>query len=222
MGSHSTMTSIPSKCLFLGLALLLVGLEATPQGRSRSRSRARGKTRDLTRGPSKDHVEESHCSEEYAVAGQGEAALRRWSFNPDLKQCDSFEYGGQGGSRNNFVNEYRCQFVCREKFDNKRPSKGKARAASTEVNCGCQCSNLIYRDENKKTHGNCESADDSGAQWCYVGAGSTCNDIQTTQKGPHAQDWSYEACATPVCDKEELVVSTPPPPTEGRSCICGL
>merc|ERR1712106_41366 len=220
MGSHSTMTSIPSKCLFLGLALLLVGLEATPQGRSRSRSRARGKTRDLTRGPPKDHVEESHCSEEYAVAGQGEAALRRWSFNPDLEQCDSFKYGGEGGSRNNFVNEYTCQFVCGEKIKSsldtpKDRTRARARAASGKSNCGCQCSNLIYRDENKKVHGNCESADDSGAQGCYVGTGSTCQDTQTTDKGPYVHDWSYEACATPVCDKPlETLVS--------KRCLCGL
>ena len=32
----------------------------------------------------------------------------------------------------------------------------KNRAPSAIVNYGCQCSNLIYRDENKKTHGNCE------------------------------------------------------------------
>merc|ERR1739838_1277862 len=83
--------------------------------------------------------------------------------------------------------------------------RGKAqsteRAPSAEVNYGCQCSNLIYRDENKKTHGNCESFD-SGAEWCFVGAGSTCNDIQTTQKGPYTKEWSYEACATPAVTTE--------------------
>ena len=31
--SHSTMTFIQAKCVFLGLAFLLVGLEAAPQGR---------------------------------------------------------------------------------------------------------------------------------------------------------------------------------------------
>merc|ERR1712106_170880 len=105
---HSTMNFILSKCLFLGLAILLVGLEATPQSRNR--------------------------------------------------------------------------------------------APSPIVNCGCQCTNLSYRDENGKVHGNCQSDDDAGAKWCYVGAESPCQDIQTTDKGPHGQDWSYEACATPVCD----------------------
>jgi len=112
MGTHSTMNCIASTCLFLGLAFLLVGLEATPQGKGR----------------------------------------------------------------------------------------GIGRAPSAIVNCGCQCSNIMYRDEDGKVHGNCKSADDSGAQWCYVGAGSTCQDIQTSDKGPHGDDWSYEACATPVCE----------------------
>merc|ERR1712106_1287014 len=106
---HSTMNIIASTCLFLGLAFLLVGLEATPQGKGR----------------------------------------------------------------------------------------GIGRAPSAIVNCGCQCSNIMYRDEDGKVHGNCRSADDSGAQWCYVGAGSTCQDTQTSDKGPHGDDWSYEACATP-------------------------
>ena len=35
-------------------------------------------------------------------------------------------------------------------------AKPQDRAPSAIVNYGCQCSNLIYRDENKKTHGNCE------------------------------------------------------------------
>ena len=39
---------------------------------------------------------------------------------------------------------------------------------------------------------------ESGAQWCFVGAGSTCTDIQTTQQGPYTKEWSYEACATPA------------------------
>merc|ERR1739838_1114651 len=49
-------------------------------------------------------------------------------------------------------------------------------------------------------HGNCESADNTGTKWCFVGTGSTCQDIQTTKKGPYTKDWSYEACTTPVCD----------------------
>ena len=31
-------------------------------------------------------------------------------------------------------------------------------------------------------------------------AGSTCQDLKTTEKGPYDHDWSFEACATPVCD----------------------
>merc|ERR1712106_653159 len=117
---HSKMYSLRSNCIVLGLMFILLGLDATPQGRGRAQS--------------------------------------------------------------------------------------TERAPSAEVNYGCQCSNLVYRDENKKVHGNCESFD-SGAQWCFVGAGSTCQDIQTTQRGPYTnKKWSYEACATPF-------PPTPSPPT---------
>ena len=68
--SHSTMTFIQTKCLFLGLAFLLVGLEAAPQGR-----------------------------------------------------------------------------------DIRPPTD---RAPSVVFNYGCQCTNLIYRDEDGKVDGNCE------------------------------------------------------------------
>ena len=44
---------------------------------------------------------------------------------------------------------------------------------------------------------------DNGAQWCYVdplgnGDGSTCEDKQTSKKGPYDYAWSYEACLTPA------------------------
>merc|ERR1712106_84557 len=78
----------------------------------------------------------------------------------------------------------------------------KDRAPSPIVNCECQCTNLIYKDENGKVHGNCRSSDDTGAQWCYVEAGSTCQDIQTTTT-VQDEPWSYEACATPVCPPAE-------------------
>ena len=34
----------------------------------------------------------------------------------------------------------------------------------------------------------------SGAQWCFVEAGTPCQDLQTSD----TKDWSYEACATPI------------------------
>jgi len=113
------MTFIQTKCLFLGLAFLLVGLEAAPQGR-----------------------------------------------------------------------------------DIRPPTD---RAPSVVFNYGCQCTNLIYRDEDGKVDGNCESGDESGAQWCYVEAGSPCRDIQTTTQGPN---WSYQACATPSSSTDLLYLDS--------------
>jgi len=83
------------------------------------------------------------------------------------------------------------------KLAESKPSED--RAPSELINCGCQCSNLIYSDGDGKVQGNCRSADSSGSLWCFAVAGSTCQDIQTTAKGPYGKDWSYEACATPTC-----------------------
>merc|ERR1719430_1567010 len=70
------------------------------------------------------------------------------------------------------------------------------RAASSQVNCGCQCSNLTFRDKYGRVQGNCKSADHTGATWCYVeGWGSPCQDKQNSKR--FNKPWSYEACATP-------------------------
>merc|ERR1712215_665167 len=70
------------------------------------------------------------------------------------------------------------------------------RAASSQVNCGCQCSNLTFRDKYGKVQGNCKSADHTGAKWCYVGGwGSPCQDKRNSKR--FNKPWSYEACATP-------------------------
>merc|ERR1712215_542130 len=70
------------------------------------------------------------------------------------------------------------------------------RAASSQVNCGFQCSNLTFRDKYGKVQGNCKSADHTGAKWCYVGGwGSPCQDKRNSKR--FNKPWSYEACATP-------------------------
>merc|ERR1712215_358006 len=70
------------------------------------------------------------------------------------------------------------------------------RAASSQVNCGCHCSNLTFRDKYGKVQGNCKSAAHTGAKWCYVGGwGSPCQDKRNSKR--FNKPWSYEACATP-------------------------
>eukprot|EP00092_Neocalanus_flemingeri_P014731 GFUD01015897.1.p1 GENE.GFUD01015897.1~~GFUD01015897.1.p1 ORF type:complete len:267 (-),score=57.21 GFUD01015897.1:115-915(-) len=70
------------------------------------------------------------------------------------------------------------------------------RAASSKVNCGCQCSSLTFRDKYGKVQGNCKSSDQTRAVWCYVeGWGSSCQDLQNSKR--FNKPWSYEACATP-------------------------
>merc|ERR1712098_189017 len=74
------------------------------------------------------------------------------------------------------------------------------KAASPYTNCGCQCTNLQFRDKYNKLHGNCASVDHTGAKWCYVDPSqSTCQDLSYTSKRYPGTPWSYEACATPAC-----------------------
>merc|ERR1712177_59057 len=72
------------------------------------------------------------------------------------------------------------------------------KAASTRVNCGCQCSSLTFRDKYNRIQGNCKTSDNTGAQWCYTEPGSTCEDLQrSTRFGAQGRTWSYQACSTP-------------------------
>merc|ERR1712002_191447 len=72
------------------------------------------------------------------------------------------------------------------------------KAASYRVNCGCQCSDLTFRDKYNRVQGNCKTADNTGAQWCYTEYVSTCEDQQrSTRFGHQGKTWSYQACSTP-------------------------
>merc|ERR1712179_245537 len=74
----------------------------------------------------------------------------------------------------------------------------KTKAASSLINCGCQCSSLTFRDSAGEVQGNCKTVDGTGAQWCYVDStASTCQDLVPSQRFPH-NPWSYEACANPA------------------------
>merc|ERR1712213_22994 len=77
-------------------------------------------------------------------------------------------------------------------------AKNNLQAASQYVNCDCQCSSLTFQDKFGRTQGNCKTADNTGATWCYVDSRSPCLDkqrsVRFSQSG-HA--WSYQACSTP-------------------------
>merc|ERR1712168_1195299 len=71
------------------------------------------------------------------------------------------------------------------------------KAASSVINCGCQCSSITFLDSAGVEQGNCKTVDGTGAQWCYVDhLPSTCQDMVPSERFPH-NPWSYEACATP-------------------------
>merc|ERR1712241_1484928 len=72
------------------------------------------------------------------------------------------------------------------------------KAASSLINCGCQCSSITFLDSAGVEQGNCKTVDGTGAQWCYVdSSASSCQDLVPSQRFPH-NPWSYEACATPA------------------------
>merc|ERR1711992_45458 len=72
------------------------------------------------------------------------------------------------------------------------------KAASSSINCGCQCSSITFLDSAGVEQGNCKTVDGTGAQWCYVdSSASTCQDLVPSERFPH-NPWSYEACATPA------------------------
>merc|ERR1712013_567829 len=72
------------------------------------------------------------------------------------------------------------------------------KAASSLINCGCQCSSLTFLDSAGVEQGNCKTVDGTGAQWCYVDStASSCQDMVPSERFPH-NPWSYEACATPA------------------------
>merc|ERR1711909_143404 len=72
------------------------------------------------------------------------------------------------------------------------------KAASSVINCGCQCSSITFLDSAGVEQGNCKTVDGTGAQWCYVDStASNCQDLVPSQRFPH-NPWSYQACATPA------------------------
>merc|ERR1711902_451837 len=85
------------------------------------------------------------------------------------------------------------------------------KAASSLINCGCQCSSITFLDSAGVEQGNCKTVDGTGAQWCYVdSSASTCQDLVPSERFPH-NPWSYEACATPavVASADHVHLSAP-------------
>uniref|UniRef100_A0A915E845 BPTI/Kunitz inhibitor domain-containing protein n=1 Tax=Ditylenchus dipsaci TaxID=166011 RepID=A0A915E845_9BILA len=44
--------------------------------------------------------------------GTGNAGLARWYYNPDDRECVSFQYNGKRGNQNNFLSQTECQRTC--------------------------------------------------------------------------------------------------------------
>merc|ERR1712115_750301 len=108
---------------------------------------------------------------------------------------------------------------------NSRVTSADLKAASPFVNCGCQCSSLVFRDAGNIVQGNCNTVDHTGSQWCYVSLtgplATSCQDIQPSSRFP-GHGWSYEACATPdllQCASGAIPPAFPPAPLSPPSHI---
>jgi len=106
-----------------------------------------------------------------------------------------------------------------------RATKADLKAASPLVNCGCQCSSLVFRDAGNIVQGNCNTVDHTGSQWCYVSLtgplATSCQDIQPSSRFP-GHGWSYEACATPdlvQCASGAIPPIYPPAPLSPPSHV---
>merc|ERR1712212_5498 len=66
--------------------------------------------------------------------------------------------------------------------------------SSSGGGCRCSTNHLIFKDEWGKTHGDCQSADNTGRKWCYTtGWDSGCSDL-VKSKRYSSNPWSYDAC----------------------------
>jgi hypothetical protein len=54
------------------------------------------------------------CSEAPGKRGVCRALLLQWTFNPETKECETFNYGGceAGASKNRFKTKELCQATC--------------------------------------------------------------------------------------------------------------
>ena len=55
-------------------------------------------------------------------------------------------------------------------------------APDGQENYGCQCKSLTFLDESRRIQGNCKTADNTGARWCYVPSYNTCTDLQPSSR----------------------------------------
>ena len=49
-----------------------------------------------------------------AAVGDCRAAIPRWFYNEDVKQCEEFIWGGCDGNDNNFASKVKCEARCKE------------------------------------------------------------------------------------------------------------
>jgi hypothetical protein len=76
------------------------------------------------------------CSQPPGVLGSCDAAMSRWTFNPQSGKCEFFIYGGCDGNANNFETAEECAAACVP--GNGEPC-GPARCAAGQTCCNASC-----------------------------------------------------------------------------------
>ncbi|XP_032074674.1 boophilin-G2-like isoform X3 [Thamnophis elegans] len=62
-----------------------------------------------------EFCEEAGYCQEPPEEGSCNKKTYRWFYDPKTGECKTFAFGGCGGNRNNFINKWTCQVVCRHK-----------------------------------------------------------------------------------------------------------
>merc|ERR1712010_113452 len=109
-------------------------------------------------------------------------------FGGQQQHCGSCCYNSQPFNNNN-NNGFNGNFQNQNQgFNNQNQNQG----FNNQNNRGCQCDySLTFRDQNGRTHGACQRADNTGQTWCYTtGWNNNCGDLQTSKRYQN-NPWSY-------------------------------
>merc|ERR1712010_8246 len=103
------------------------------------------------------------------------------------QHCGSCCYSSQPFNNNN--NGFNGNFHNQNQGFN---NQNQAFNNQNQNNRGCQCDySLTFRDQNGRTHGACQRADNTGQTWCYsTGWNTNCGDLQTSNRYQN-NPWSY-------------------------------
>jgi len=156
------------------------------------------------------------CLKDFAAPGRGREALKKWSYNPDTEQCESFIFRGQNPSKNQFDDEKTCMSVCDldacpEGYaltDVDIPDVGPGEEKSDIISVGCTRTNSSQVDvkvngEGRSGH-SCNRNDWDSPQWCHCKPGQRISTFESWHDN-HREDRQWDLkCANIQPNKEAM------------------